>query len=59
MKKLNKYQYIKRLEVDLKVKPLSKKLAKTSTCVKSYDEKTKWVYLLIENDKSLEKYNTI
>ena len=34
-------------------------LPKTSTYVKSYDGKTKWMYFLIENDDLLKKYNTI
>ena len=33
---------------------------KTSAYVKrSYDEQTKWMYFLIEDDDLLEKYNTI
>ena len=59
MKKLRKYWYLTRLKVHHKVKPLNKILAKTSTYVNSYDEKTKWIYLLIENDELLEKYDTI
>ena len=27
--------------------------------VKSYDEQTKWIYFLIEDDDLLENYNTI
>ena len=34
-------------------------LPKTSVYVKSYDEQTKWMYFLIENDVLLEKCNTI
>ena len=34
-------------------------LPKTSTYVKSYDRPSKWMYFLIEDDDSLEKYNTI
>ena len=34
-------------------------LSKTSTYVKSYDGETKWMYVLIEDDDLLEKYNTI
>ena len=34
-------------------------LPETSAYVKSYDGKTKWMYVLIENDDLLEKYNTI
>ena len=41
-----------------KVKPLHM-LPKTSTYVKSYDGKTKWMYFLIEDDDLSNKYNTI
>ena len=34
-------------------------LPKTSAYVKNYDEQTKWMYLFIEDDEVLEKYNTI
>ena len=34
-------------------------LPKTRAYVKSYDEKTKWMYFLIEDDELLEKFNTI
>ena len=34
-------------------------LPKTSAYVKGYDGQTKWMYFLIEDDGSLEKYNTI
>ena len=34
-------------------------LRETSACGKSYDEKTKWMYFLIEGDDLLKKYNTI
>ena len=34
-------------------------LPKTSAFVKSYDRQTKWMYLLMEDDGLLEKYNTI
>ena len=44
---------------DHKVKPLHIMIPKTSTYVKSYDEQTKWMYFLIEDDDLLEKYNTI
>ena len=44
---------------DHKVKPLHIMFPKTSTYVKSYDGKTKWMYFLIEDDDLLEKYNTI
>ena len=42
-----------------KIKPLNIMLSKTSTYVKSYDGETKWMYVLIEDDDLLEKYNTI
>ena len=32
---------------------------KTSAYVESYDEQTKWIQLLIEDDELLKKYNTI
>ena len=34
-------------------------LPKTSAYVKSYDDQTKWMYFLTEDDDLLEKYNTI
>ena len=34
-------------------------LPKTSPYVQSYDGETKWMYILIEDDELLEKYNTI
>ena len=44
---------------DHKVKPLHIMFPKASAYVKSYDEKTKWMYFLIEDDDLLEKNNTI
>ena len=44
---------------DHKVKPLHIMLPKTSTYVKSCYGQTKWMYLLIEDDKVLEKDNSI
>ena len=44
---------------DYKVKPLHIMLPKTRTYVKSYDAQTRWMYFLIEDDDSLENYNTI
>ena len=32
---------------------------KTSAYAASYDWQTKWMYILIEDDDSLEKFNTI
>ena len=34
-------------------------LPKTSAYVKSYDGQTKWMYILIEDDGLLKKYDTI
>ena len=34
-------------------------LSKANAYVKSCDGQTKWMYFLIEDDDSLEKYNTI
>ena len=42
-----------------KVKPLHIMPPKTTDYVKSYDGQTKWMYLLMEDDDILEKYNTI
>ena len=44
---------------DNKVKPLLITLRKTSINVKSYDEQSKRIYLLIGEDDLLEKYNAI
>ena len=44
---------------DHKVRPMHKMLLKTSAYVKTYDEETKWMYFLIEDDDFLEKYNAI
>ena len=44
---------------DHKINPLHITLPKTSAYVKSYDERTRWMYFLIEDDEFLEKYNTI
>ena len=33
-------------------------LSKTSAYVRNYDGQTKWMYILIEDDELLEKYNT-
>ena len=42
-----------------KVKPVNIMLPEISSYVKNYDEQTKWMYFLIEDDDLLEKYNTI
>ena len=57
-KKNYKY-FIGYLYNDHKVKPLHIMLPKTTAYVKRYDGQTKWMYLLIEDDDLLEKYNTI
>ena len=43
---------------DHNVKPLHIMLPKTSAYAKRYDEQTKWMYFLIENDELLEKVST-
>ena len=58
MKKNYKY-LIGYLYNDHKVTQLHMILPKTSGYVKIYDEQTKWMYFLIENDDLLEKYNVI
>ena len=42
-----------------KVQQLNIILPKASAYAKSYDEQTKWMYFLVEDDDLLEKYNTI
>ena len=39
------------------IKPLHIMLPKTRVFVKSYDGQSKWMYLLIEDEELLEKYN--
>ena len=70
---LRKYKYLTRfllvkknykyftgyLYNDHKVKALQIMLPKSSAYVKSYDEQTKWMYFLSEDDDLLEKRNTI
>ena len=38
------------MDDDYKIKPLHIMLLKTSTYVKNYDNKAKWMYFLIEDD---------
>ena len=38
---------------DYKIKPLHKILPKTKAHIKGYDDQTKWIYFLIENDDLL------
>ena len=44
---------------DYEVKPLHKILPRSSAYVKSYDEQTKWMYFLIENNGLLGKCDII
>ena len=44
---------------DKKVKPVHIFIPKTSANVKSFDGQTNWMYVLIEDDDLLKKYNTI
>ena len=44
---------------DHKVKPLHIMLPKVISYVKRYNEQTKWMNFLIEDDDLLQKYNTI
>ena len=57
-KKSYKY-FIGYLHNDHNVQQLCIMLSKTNAYVKSCDGQTKWMYFLIEDDDSLEKYNTI
>ena len=57
-KKSYKY-FIGYLYNDHNVQPICIMLSKTNAYVKSCDGQTKWMYFLIEDDDSLEKYNTI
>ena len=50
----NYKHFIGYLHNDYKVKPLHIMLPKTSAYVKGYDEQTKWMYFLIEEDDLLE-----
>ena len=47
------------MDNDHKVKPLHIMLPIKSPYVKSYDEQTKWMYFLIEDDDLLEECITI
>ena len=55
----NYKHFIGYLYNDHKVNPLHIMLSKTRACVKSYDEQTKWMYFLTEDDDLFEKYNFI
>ena len=56
---VKKLYFIGYLHHGNQVKPLNIMLSKTSAYVKSYDEKTEWMYFLIEDDDLLEKCNNI
>ena len=56
---MKKLYFIGYLRNGNKVKPLNIMLPKTSAHVKIYDEKTEWMYFLIEDDDLLEKCNNI
>ena len=58
MTKKTKY-FIGSLYDNHKITPFHIMLPKSTAYVKSYDRQTKWMYFLIEDDDSLEKYNTI
>ena len=47
------------MDEDYQIKPFSIILPKTSTNVKIYDGKAKCMYILIEEDYLLKKYNDI
>ena len=58
MKKNYKF-FVRYLFYDYKVKLLHIMLPKMSAYVKSYDGQNKWMYLLIDDDYLLGKYNII
>ena len=47
------------MNIDDKVESLHIMLSKTSTYVKCYDGRTKWMHFLVEDYDLLEKYTTI
>ena len=51
----NSKYFIGYMDDDYKIKPISIILPKTSTYIKSYDDKTKWMYFLIGDDELLKK----
>ena len=57
--KKNDKPFISYLYHDYKTKPLHIILSRRSVYVKSYDGQTKLLYLLIEDDNLLKRYNTI
>ena len=42
-----------------KSNPLHGMLSKAKAYVKCFDDQTKWVYLVLEDDDLLEKYNNV
>lgn len=44
---------------DYKIKPFITILPKLSACVESYDDKTKWMHFLLEDEKLLKIYTDI
>ena len=44
---------------DYKIKPFITILPKLSACVKSYDDRTKWMHFLIEDEELLKIYTDI
>ena len=58
MKKIYKY-FIGYLYDDYKIKSLHIKFPKASTYLRRYDDQTKWMHFLIEDDNLLKKYDTI
>ena len=59
LEKTTGWKIIGYLYNDNKVTPLHIMLPKTSAYIKSYDEQTKQMHFLIEDDELLEKYNFI
>ena len=56
----NNYKYFIGYKVgNCKNNMLSIILPQTSACVKRYDDETKWMYFLIEDEELLKKYNEI
>ena len=47
--------FIGYMDHNCKIKSVSIILPKTSACSKSYDGKTKWMYILIKDDALLKK----
>ena len=56
---VKKLYFIVYLHDDYKIKPSHIVLQKIKAYVKCYDDQTKWMHFLIENNDLLEKYNAI